>query len=266
MARTAVLAALIAALALPGTALASGQLATTEMTPAQSANIVATTSLTFRVRSSCQGQLMQVLVGRDSTLDADGLLVAGAQVDRFTLSETTPGVYEGATTATWLQTPGTYFWQAEAPNAKCDLGTPDGGPALIYTSGVVGITILPGSSGGGGDTNVDVTDNSEILTIAQAKASLPDVLRKGTRRTPRRVSGLCTRHGSGSLLVVFCTTRWTDGKTWSYNGAVRQALNADGTISARFDGRRAKLSCLKKAARKIDEQACYRKFHFTAVV
>ncbi len=47
---------------------------------------------------------------------------------------------------------------------------------------------------------------------------------------------------------------------------MRQVLNDDGTISARFDGRRAKLSCLKKTARKIDEKRCYKKYRFSAEI
>ncbi len=190
----------------------------------------------------------------------------GAQVDGFSLTETTPGVYEGTTSATWLQTPGSYFWQAIAPNAKCD-GTSEGGPAALYATPVVGIAVIASTSNSGTDTTpVDVQDDSEILTLAQAKSSIPSVIRKGTRRTGRKVSGRCTRRGSGSILVVFCTTHWTDGKKWTYNGTIRQALNDDGTISGRFDGRRATLACIKHTARKVDEKRCFKKYRFTAEV
>ncbi len=267
MVRLVVLAVVLAALALPASALASASLSVTEMTPGQGTNIAPTsTSLTFRVRSSCQGQQLQVLVANQEAYDTDGLLLGSVQVDKFSLSETTPGTYEGATTATWLQTPGTYFWQGVAPNAKCDLASADGGPALIYATPAVGVIVSSPTSSSGGSTPVDVQDNSEILTLAQAKASMPDVIRKGTRRTGRKVSGRCTRRGSGSILVVFCTTHWTDGKTWTYNGTIRQALNDDGTISGRFDGRRASLACVKHTARKVDEKRCFKKFHFTAEV
>ncbi len=268
MVRLAVLLALLAAL-VPAAALAAGQFPDPpQMTPAQSTNIPSTTtSLTFTVNlgSRCVGQPLQVVVANQSTTGSDGVLVASARVDSFPVADTGAGVYQGATSGTWLQTPGTYFWQGVANAAKCD-GTTEGGDPNAYATPVVAIVVGSPTSSSGDTTPVDVQDSSEILTIAQAKGSLPDVLRKGTRRTPRRVSGRCSRHGSGSLLVVFCTTRWTDGKTWTYNGSVRQALNDDGTISARFDGRRARLSCIKHTARKIDEKRCYKKFHFTAEV
>ncbi|HEY5142079.1 MAG TPA: hypothetical protein VII98_01135 [Solirubrobacteraceae bacterium] len=270
MARLVVLAAVLATLVVPASASAAASFAGTPgMSPAQSTNISpTTTSLGFRVSIPCLGQLMQVVVANQSTTGADGLLIPGAQVDAFTLTETTPGVYEGTTSATWLQTPGSYFWQGVAPNAKCD-GTSggDGGPALVYATQVVGVVVGAPTTGSGTDsTPVDVQDNSEILTLAQAKSSLTSVIRKGTRRTGRRVFGRCTRRGSGSILVVFCTTRWTDGKQWTYNGTIRQALNDDGTISGRFDGRRASLACIMQTARKIDERRCFKKFHFTAEV
>ncbi|HVP02832.1 MAG TPA: hypothetical protein VMT10_09710 [Solirubrobacteraceae bacterium] len=269
MLRVAVLTALVAASLLsPASALGAAQLTTSDMQPAQSTNLApTTTSQNFSVVSPCKGQLLQVIVATQQDLGSDGLLLASARVDTFSLTETTPGTYQGSTSATWLQTPGNYFWQAFAPNALCNPNTPDGSPSGLYASGVVGIAVLsPSSPGDTTGTPVDVQDNSEILTINQAKTAVPSVIRKGTRRTGRRVTARCSRHGSGSLLVVFCTTRWTDGKTWTYNGSIRQALNDDGTISARFDGRRAKLSCIKKTARKIDEKRCYKKYHFTAEV
>ena len=268
MVRSALLAAVLAALALPASASASASFTgALDMSPAQSTNISpTTTSLGFHVGiPSCLGQLMQVVVANQSTTGADGLLLPGAQVDGFSLTETAPGVYEGTTAATWLQTPGSYYWQGIAPNAKCGGG--DGGPALVYATPVVGVLVgAPTTSSGTDSTPVDVQDNSEILTLAQAKSSLPSVISKGTRRTGRRVSGRCTRRGSGSILVVFCTTHWTDGRKWTYNGTIRQALNDDGTISGRFDGRRASLACIKHSARKVDEQRCSKKYHFTAEV
>lgn len=267
LSRTVLLLAVLALLAVPATAFAAGALPVSAMAPAQSTNISpTTTSQTFRVTSSCLGQQLAVIVATQSALDPDGILVAPAQVDNFALTETTPGIYEAATTATWLQTPGTYFWQAVAPNAKCDLGTPDGGPALRYASPTVGIVVSAVVTPSGDTTPISVDDDSEILTLNQAKATLGDVARKGTRRKAHQLSGRCTRRGSGSILVVFCTTRWSDLKTWTYNGTIRQALNDDGTITARFDGRRARLSCIKKTKRKVDEKACYHKYHFTAEV
>ncbi len=264
MTRVLLLSCVLAALILPAFASAAGEFPVTQMAPAQSTNLAPGSTPLFRVTSPCAGQLVSVTVANQDIRDGEGRLAASVQVDGFQLSETgqATGVYEATARAAWLQAPGTYFWQASSV-ANC---SDSSGPTAPLVSPVVAIIVSAPTSASGDVSPTTVDDNSEILTLAQAKSALPSVITKGTRRTGRRISGRCTRRGSGSILVVFCTTRWTDGKRYTYNGSVRQALNDDGTISARFDGRRAKLSCLKKTARKVDEKRCYRKYRFTAEI
>ncbi len=81
------------------------------------------------------------------------------------------------------------------------------------------------------------------------------------RRRPHR----CTRRGGGSILTVFCTASWTDGKRHRYDGSFRMALNEDGTIAARFDGRRATLGCLGRRRGK-QAKRCHRGYRFSVSV
>ena len=257
---TLALVAIIAG-SLPAVAPAAGPIPVTQLTPAQSTNLPPGSTPTFRIDSTCTNQLINVLVANQEVYDADGLFAQSATVDKLTLSESPLGTYQGVSRSPWLSTPGTYYWQATTV-ADCGSGVVN--PLVSPTVGI--IVAAPPASDTGGTGAVELQDSGELLTLSQAKASLGSIIQTGTRRTGKRVSGRCTRRGSGSVLVVFCTARWSDGKKYTYNGSVREALNDDGSITARFDGRRATLACIKQTARKVDEKRCFKKFRFDAQV
>ena len=108
------------------------------------------------------------------------------------------------------------------------------------------------------DTAAEAFEDSALLTIAQAKAEVPNVILKRTKKVARGLKRKCSRRGAGSLLIVACTVSWNDNKKYAYNGSMRLALNDDGTLAVRFDGRRALRSCLKKGGGK----RCYKKWIF----
>ena len=104
-----------------------------------------------------------------------------------------------------------------------------------------------------------VLEDSEILSVAQAKAEVPNVILKRTKKVARGLKRKCARRGEGSVLIVYCTISWNDNKKYNYNGSMRLARNDDGTLSVRFDGRRAQRTCLKKGGGK----RCYKKWKFS---
>ena len=249
--------ALLAAAAVPTGALAAGTLAidpaATE--PAQSLNVQGGPGpLKFKVVApTCTGASeIYVEVGTQDVYDPDGSLSDSLQKDRFGLDETSPGVYEGQTTSQWLQTPATYFWVAYAV-VDCGLGYRD--PYISPARALI-ITVPPKPPAQ--DVAAEAFEDSEILTIAQAKAEIPNVILKRTKKVARGLKRKCSRRGEGSVLVVACTVSWNDNKTYAYNGSMRLARNDDGTLAVRFDGRRAKRACLKKGGGK----RCYKKFRF----
>lgn len=253
----AVLAAALAASVLAPAASANGNLDIgTRFSPSVAASFTTnTSSLTFSVTTTCPGLGAFVEIARDEQYDPDGTLFEGVQVDRFALDEVTSGVYRGTSTGIWLQTPGAYYWQVSG------VGACDGGNATLWVGPANGFTItsapstdpIPGSS---------VPDSSEILSLAQARAAIPTIVKNVTRRIARGLKRTCTRAGAGDLTVVLCTASWNDKLQYRYNGAFRMALNDDGTVSARFDGRRGSLACIAQRKGK-NAKACYRARRFS---
>jgi len=249
------LALLLAALT-PAGALAAGSLPIIpdQTEPTQSLNVRGGPGpLPFKVTAPTRpGAAMYVEVASQDIFDIDDTLADSVQRDRFSLVETSPGVYQGQTSAQWLQTPATYFWQAYAI-IRCELAYDIArvGPvrALI-------VTVPPPPPGQ--DAGFEAFEDSEILTIAQAKAEVPNVILKRTKRVARGLKRKCSRRGEGSVLVVACTVSWNDNKKYSYNGSMRLVRNDDGTLSVRFDGRRAPTACVKKGGGK----RCYKKWKF----
>jgi hypothetical protein len=240
------------------TALGAGQLTVTDMQPAQSTNLQPGTAVTFRVTSACVNQAMFVEVSTSSTLDADGTLADVGQQDRVSMEAQPDGTYTATVRGSaWLSTPGTYYWQGSIA------GVCEGLEKQTWVTPVVGIVVLKPASGGGEDVTAEVQDNGEILTIEQARASIRDGVLKMTRRLPRGLKRTCTRRGSGSILAVICTASWIDSKKYRYNGSWRMALNDDGTIEARFDGRRATAKCLKTAKQK---KRCYKRYRRSVTI
>ena len=250
--------ALLAAALAPSGALAAGTIdidpAATE--PAQSLNIQAGPGpLRFKVVSPvCAGASdIYVEVASQDLRDTDDTLADVVQKDRFGLSETSPGVYEGQTTSQWLQTPGTYFWLAYIYD---DCGTAYPNPFVSPVRALV-VTVPPPPPAQ--DAPVESFEDSEILSVAHAKAEVPGVILKKTKKVARGLKRKCARRGEGSILIVYCTISWHDNRTYAYNGSMRLARNDDGTLSVRFDGRRAKRACLKKKGGK----RCYKKWKFS---
>ena len=83
------------------------------------------------------------------------------QKDRFGLTETSPGVYEGQTTSQWLQAPATYYWVAYAYD---DCGGPYPNP-YVSTARALVINVPPPAPAQ--DVAAEAFEDSEILTIAQ---------------------------------------------------------------------------------------------------
>ena len=109
------------------------------------------------------------------------------------------------------------------------------------------------------DVQAESFEDSEILSVAQAKAEVPNVILKRTKKVARGLKRKCARRGEGSVLIVYCTISWNDNKKYNYNGSMRLARNDDGTLSVRFDGRRAQRACIKKGGGK----RCYKKWKFS---
>ena len=63
--------------------------------------------------------------------------------------------------------------------------------------------------------------------------------------------------GAGAVTVA-CAISWNDGATYAYSGSMRLTSNADGTLSATFDGRRAQRSCVKKGGKR-----CFKNWDFS---
>lgn len=260
----ALAAALVIVLAAPAAAPAAGNLNAfiTSMTPAQNARINVGAKPSFQVQSSCKGMGLQAYISKSSTVDGEGAFLGGDLQDQFPMPEVTfgSGIYDGTPQGTWLQQPGEYYWQVRTV-AQCE-----GEVTTAWASQPVFIQVIGIS---GSDTTVDVTeqDNGELLTISQARAAISPAVRKAKKSTPRGLKRTCTRRGSGSILAIVCTASWNDRKKYSYNGTWRMALNDDGTIEARFDGRRALLTCVKrKRAQKRSVRGCFKKHRFAATV
>jgi hypothetical protein len=257
IARRAVTAAALLAL-VPVTALAAGTLPydPSQTTPAQSQNFVAGPGpLPFHfVSHDCPGASLFIDVADSTQLAPDGRPLESSRKEHFALTETSPGVYDGQASGTWLSTPGTYYWTASGV-AKC-VGDPYEVDQVTPERSIV-INVAPPPPGS--DQPPDVPEDSALLTISQAKAEIPGLILKRTKKIARGLKRKCSRRGEGSLLVVACTVSWSDNKKYSYNGSMRLALNDDGTLTVRFDGRRATRACLKgKGGKK-----CYKKWTFS---
>lgn len=261
----AALALLLAAL-LPASVHAAGNLNAyiTAQSPAQNARIALASKPTFQVTATCKGMALVGYISKQPTLDGDGAFLGGDLQDSFPMPEVTfgAGIYSGEPQGTWLQQPGEYYWQVRSANAQCD----ESG-SIAWASQPIFIQVIGTSTSGGTTTDVTEQENGELLTISQARAAIPGTVQKAKKRTARGLKRTCTRRGSGSILAVICSASWNDRRQYSYNGLFRMALNDDGTIEARFDGRRALLSCMKsRRAQKRSVKSCFKRHKFTATV
>lgn len=256
--RFACLSVVVAALLVPASsAMAAGQLYVSDMQPAQSTNLTPGKAVTFRVASDCVNQPMYVEVSNSGSLDPDGTLSNVGQQDYVSMEAQPDGTYSATTSGAWTNTPGTYYWQAQLT------GICGGLEKQEWVTPVVGIVVTTPTTASGTTEVAESQDNGEILTVAQARAAIHDGVLKMTRKLPRGLKRTCTRRGSGSILAVLCTSSWNDKKKYAYNGTWRMALNDDGTIEARFDGRRATLKCLRKSKQR---SRCFKKYRRTIVI
>ena len=205
-------------------------------------------------RRTAPGASIFIDVANQNVFGPDDRLIESARKEHFPLAETSPGTYSGQATGQWLSTPGTYYWHASGV-ARCA-----GDPYEVdRVSPVRSIVINAAPPPPGSDQIPEVPEDSALLTIAQAKAEIPGLILKRTKKLARGLKRKCSRRGDGSLLVVACTVSWSDNKKYSYNGSMRLALNDDGTLTVRFDGRRATKACIKgKGGKK-----CFKKWVFS---
>lgn len=251
--------AVCALLLTSATAFGAGQMTVTDMQPAQSTNLQPGKAVSFRITApSCVNQPMYVEVSNSSSLDPDGTLGNVGQQDYVSMEAQPDGTYTASTSGSWTNTPGTYYWQAQTTGI-CE----DQLDKQTWVTPVVGIVVLTPTTASGTTEVAEAQDNGEILTVAQARAAVRDGVLKLTRKLPRGLKRTCTRRGSGSILAVLCTASWNDKKKYAYNGLWRMALNDDGTIAARFDGRRATLKCLRTASQR---SRCFKKWRRTIVI
>ena len=257
IARKAGLLATTLLVLIPVAALAAGSFPydAAQTNPQQSQNYVAGPGpLAFTVVSpDCPGASIFVDVANQNVFGPDDRLVESARKEHISLTESSPGVYAGQGTGQWLATPGTYYWHASGV-AQC-AGDAFG---VDRVSPVRSIVITAAPPPPGSDAPPEVPEDSALLSIAQAKAEIPGLILKRTKKIARGLKRKCNRSGEGSLQVVSCTVSWHDNKKYNYNGSMRLALNDDGTLSMRFDGRRATKACIKgKGGKK-----CFKKWIF----
>ena len=257
----AVLAAALAGLTLAPGASATGTLEIgTAVTPANRTTLTAGTStLAFSVPTTCPGLAAYVEVATDLQYDSDGSLAASTTVDRFSLEETAPGTYTGTASGVWLQTAAAYYWQLSG-FGSCETAYNDmwvGSAFGIIVKAATGTTPTPG---------VEVPDEIEPLTLAQARAAVPLIIKKARRRIARKLTKSCNRDGAGDINTVTCKASWNDKVQYAYDGTFTLVLDDAGDIVSRFDGRRATLRCLKQARTKARKKKCYRKQRFNVTL
>lgn len=257
----AVLAAALAGLMLAPGAGATGTLEIgTTVTPANRTTLQApVASLVFTVPTTCPGLAAYIEVARDLTYDSDGTLSASTTVDRFSLDETAPGTYSGTASGVWLQTAAAYYWQVSG-FGSCETAYNDvwvGSAFGIVVKAATGTTPTPG---------VEVPDEIEPLTLAQARAALPLLIKKARKRIARHLKKSCNRAGAGDINTVACKGSWDDKVQYAYDGTITLALDDSGDIVGRFDGRRATLGCLKRARTKSKKKKCYRSQRFSVTI
>jgi hypothetical protein len=258
VARKAGLLAAALVVAVPAAAFAAGALPydAAQTNPQQSQNYVAGPGpASFTVVSpDCPGASLFVDVANQNVFGPDDRLIESARKEHFPLAESlsSPGTYIGQATAQWLSTPGTYYWHASGA-AKCDAAF-----EIDRVSPVRSIVINAAPTPPDAGAPPEVDEDSALLTINQAKGEIPGLILKRTKKVARGLKRKCSRRGEGSLLVVACTVSWHDNKKYNYNGSMRLALNDDGTLSVRFDGRRATKSCVKRKGGK----KCFKKWVF----
>lgn len=215
--------------------------------------VVGAASVAFKVVApGCTTAEMVIEVASQETYESNGSFSDTVQRDYFTLPQTGPGVFEGQTSAAWVKAPAAYYWQAYAV-ANC-------GGVFEYMVEHVGptrtLTIAPRPSRPV-QTAVPVA-TQQTLSVAQASTEVANAIRKRTKKAARALKRKCARPGT-SVLVVSCTLSWTDSTKYNYTGSMRLTRNDDGTLSARFDGRRAQRTCVKKGGGK----RCYKKWKFS---
>jgi hypothetical protein len=219
--------------------------------PAQAVHLTAgQPSVAFKVIAPpCSTDEMSIEVASRDTYDANSSLADAAQEDYFALTQTSPGVFQGQTSAPWLKKPGLYFWQAYAL-ANC------GGvfnSVLEYVSATRQLFVAPAPS-----APAAIPAVAQTLSVAQAKAEVPKVILKRTTKAARGLKRKCLPRSAGGL-IVDCAISWSDSRKYSYSGTMRVTRNDDGTLSARFDGRRARRTCLTKGGGR----SCYKKWAFS---
>jgi hypothetical protein len=254
----AVLAAVLAGLALAPSAGATADLSIGPGVRPTAAQVVSTGSgpLAFSIPAACAGLNAYVEVATDVQYDADGTLYGPLTVDRFAVTDTGNGLYQGTTSGDWLQTPGSYYWQIDG------LGACDAAGADLWVGPVASIVIKSATTPG---TPIDEPDPTATLSVSQAQAAVPLAIKQARRRIARKLKRACTHVGVGDADTVTCKVNWNDKVQYFYTGTFTLVLDDTGDIVTRFDGRRATLKCLKQR-RRIGTKKCYRAHHFAATL
>jgi hypothetical protein len=254
----ALLAAFLAALMLAPAALATGDLTLgTGGTPA-AGKVVSTGGgpLAFSIPAGCAGLNAYVEVASDVQYDADGTLYGPLTVERFGVTDSGNGLYQGTASGDWLQTPGTYYWQLDG------LGACDAAGADFWVGPVTSIVVKSATTA---PPPTDVPEDATLFTLDQARAAVPLAIKAARRRIPRKLTRACTRAGSGDVNTITCRSTWNDKVAYQYTGTFTMLLDDTGDIVTRFDGRRATLKCLKQR-RRIGTKKCYKVQHFDATL
>ena len=162
--------------------------------------------------------VLSVRVATQNTLGQNGTLSDLNQVDDFALPESSTnfGVYHGVSNTgptLWINTPGTYYWQAFGSFSYFD---PGAGKVVCtaYASQVYTIRVQPPS---GPPTPTE----PHALSFNDARSYAPQMIRRRTHRTVTRGSIRCTKI---DRVTQRCHLAWSasgykwqaDGRFWNY--------------------------------------------------
>jgi hypothetical protein len=171
-------------------------------------------------------------------------------------STTDVGVFRGASVpgpSTWTNYPGTYYWQASASWTETipdDPNTPIYDPKYVSHSALSQIRRIvvqaPQAPQAPAPTPQPQPTTSPLqMTAYQARYYTRTFIRQRTHRRPTALWYGCSRLSTRSFR---CLPSWRDSR-YSYRGTAqfRHFFGSDSKVyaSARFDGRRARNSCLK---------------------
>jgi len=211
-------------------------------------------------------------VATSPALDGDGVLDPANVVAVGALHPgDNPDVYSGPVPGSYASTAGQYWVQYSFPSSETEVCGGAGVPCTV-ASQVIAFSVsgsaapppsqpapptapttpsTPTQSGSPPPGFVlpvsPPLEPLKVWPIADAKRTIPGIIRKNTNRSPRALRRNCYRAG---LFGFQCRTTWHDAK-YKFNGIFRLRINNRTHVeSYRFLGKRARRSCLAKARYK----------------